>query len=368
MSIADLETQAQAGDPRAQVQWALRLGEEGRHYEALDWLARAAGAHHTEALARLGLKLLLAENAPYRPADGLAMLVEAAAGGDGCSAATLAVLAAGGFHAPQNWMVGLDYLQRAAELGWGPARDQLVLLSADREAAAAAEYRRPGEEVWSRLRLGVELKSWLAPPPIRTLSDSPRVIVAEGLAPPEVCDWIVSHCAGRLVRAEVDDPRTGLPVMGQTRTNRVASFGLAETSLLNVVIQSRIGACIGAPLSVMEAFAVLNYRPGEEASDHFDYLDPTIPAYAEEIARVGQRVATALLYLNEDYEGGETDFPELGLRHRGRKGDALIFISVDRSGAPDPRTRHAGRPPTSGEKWVLSQFVRNRPLAPGVGQ
>ena len=367
MSIADLETRAQTGDTRAQVQWAVRLDDEGRHYEALDWLARAAGAHDAEALARLGLKLLLAENAPFLPADGLGMLIEAAAGGDGHSAAMLAMLAAGGFHAPQNWTVGLDYLQRAAELGWGPAREQLAMLSADRDAAALAAGRRPAEEIWGRLRQGVELKAWLQPPLIRTLSDSPRVIVADGLAPPEVCDWIVGQCAGRLVRAEVDDPRTGLPVMGQTRTNRLANFGLAETSLLNVVIQSRIGACIGASLSVMEAFAVLNYRPGEEASDHFDYLDPAVPAYAEEIARVGQRVATALLYLNDDYDGGETDFPELGLRYRGGKGDALIFVSVDRSGAPDPRMRHAGRPTTSGEKWVLSQFVRNRPLAPVAG-
>ena len=367
MSIANLETRAQAGDARAQTQWAVLLDEEGRHGEALDWLARAAGAHDAEALARLGLKLLLAENAPFRPADGLGMLVEAAAGGDGRSAAMLAVLAAGGFHAPQNRTVGLDYLRRAAELGWGPAREQLVMLSADRGAAAAAAAPAPDAKIWDQLRQGVELKAWLQPPPIRTLSDSPRVIVAEGLAPPEVCDWIVGQCAGRLVRAEVDDPRTGLPVMGQTRTNRVANFGLAETSLLNVLIQGRIGACIGASLSMMEAFAVLNYRPGEEASDHFDYLDPAIPAYAEEIARVGQRVATALLYLNDDYEGGETEFPELGLRHRGGKGDALIFISVDRSGAPDPRTRHAGRPTTSGDKWVLSQFARNRPVAPAAG-
>jgi hypothetical protein len=154
--------------------------------------------------------------------------------------------------------------------------------------------------------------------------------------------------------------------MGRTRTNRVASFGLEETSFLNLVIQSRIGAAIGVPLSVMEAFAVLNYRPGEQASDHFDYLDPAIPAYAEEIGRVGQRIATVLLYLNEDYEGGETAFPELGLQHRGRTGEALAFFSVDAAGGCDPRTLHAGLPPNRGEKWVLSQFVRDRRVAPGA--
>ena len=363
MPSADLQSDALAGDARAQVRWAVQLDELGRHHEALEWLARAAKAHEAEALARLGMKLLLADNAPSRPADGVGLLVEAAERGDGQSAATLALLAAGGFFAPQNWTVALDYLQRAAELGWTPAQEQLRMLSGDDAAASGA----PSGETWRRLRQGVALAEWLRPPTPRVLCQSPRVIAIEALATPEVCDWMVGQCAGRLVRAEVDDPRTGLPVMGQTRTNRLANFGLAETSLLNVLLQSRIGAAIGASLSVMEAFAVLNYRPGEEASDHFDYLDPAVPAYAEEIARVGQRIATALLYLNDDYEGGETDFPELGLRHRGARGDALIFFSVDGTGAPDPRTRHAGRPPTSGEKWVLSQFIRDRPLAPVAG-
>ena len=365
MRTADLEAEALGGSIRAQVRWAAQLDEQGRHYEALDWLARAAKARDPEALALLGCKLLLADNAPFRPADGIGMLVEAADRGDGRAAGMLSVLAAGGFHAPQNWTAALDYLQRAAELGWVPAREQLLMLN--RVAAAGWAAMTPANDLWRRLRQSVDLKAWLQPPAARVLSENPRVIAIEALAPADVCRWIVGQCAGRLVRAEVDDPRTGLPVMGKTRTNRVASFGLAETRVLNLVIQSRIGAVIGAPLSVMEAFAVLNYGPGEQASEHFDYLDPAIPAYAAEIARVGQRIATSLLYLNEDYQGGETDFPELGLRHRGAMGDALIFFSTDRSGRPDPRTRHAGLPPTSGEKWVLSQFVRDRSLAPVGG-
>ncbi len=349
MSTADLEAKARAGDVRAQVQWAMQVDAQGGHYEALEWLARAAGTHDPQALSILGAKLLFAENAPYRPRDGLGMLVEASTGGDDSAAATLSILAAGGFHMPQSWSVALQYLERAAELGCVPARQQLDLL---------------------RLGAGdrVDVDTWLRPPPVRLLCESPRIIAIEAMAPPAVCDWIVTRCEGRLVRAEVDDPRTGLPVMGQTRTNRVASFGVADTSVLHLLIQNRIGAAIGAPLAMMEAFAVLNYRPGEEASEHFDYLDPAVPAYAQEIARVGQRVATALLYLNDDYSGGETDFPELGFQHRGAKGDTLIFLSVDQAGAPDPRTLHAGRPPLAGEKWVLSQFIRNRAMAPAGGQ
>lgn len=71
-------------------------------------------------------------------------------------------------------------------------------------------------------------------------------------------------------------------------------------------------------------------------------------------------MATFLIYLNSDFEGGETDFPELNLSYRGAPGDALQFANVDASGAPDVRTLHAGRPTRSGEKWLFSQWVRAR--------
>jgi hypothetical protein len=81
---------------------------------------------------------------------------------------------------------------------------------------------------------------------------------------------------------------------------------------------------------------------------------------ARQIAEAGQRVVTFIIYLNDDYQGGETHFPRLGLSHRGRAGDALYFANTGPDGAPDPRTLHAGLPPTAGEKWLFSQWIRNR--------
>jgi prolyl 4-hydroxylase len=69
------------------------------------------------------------------------------------------------------------------------------------------------------------------------------------------------------------------------------------------------------------------------------------------------------VYLNDDYEGGETEFPRIGLRFRGKRGDALMFDNVRPSGALDYDTLHAGLPPTRGEKWLFSQWVRSRPVS-----
>jgi hypothetical protein len=99
---------------------------------------------------------------------------------------------------------------------------------------------------------------------------------------------------------------------------------------------------------------------GQEFLPHFDFLNPDFPGHARDLARSGQRIATFLVYLNEGYEGGETEFPKLGWRYKGRTGDALLFRNLDAAGEPDRQTFHAGLPPTQGEKWLLSQWLRER--------
>ncbi len=107
---------------------------------------------------------------------------------------------------------------------------------------------------------------------------------------------------------------------------------------------------------------MLHYAEGEEITEHFDFVDPQLPGYAQEIAERGQREVTFLVYLNDDYEGGETAFPRLGLSHKGQRGEGLFFVNALTDGSADVRTLHAGRTPLRGEKWIVSQFVRNRPL------
>lgn len=69
---------------------------------------------------------------------------------------------------------------------------------------------------------------------------------------------------------------------------------------------------------------------------------------------------TALLYLNDAYQGGETEFLPSGLKVKGRPGDILVFSNVLADGRGDPASRHAGLPVASGEKWLASKWFRER--------
>src|SRR5262249_47930296 len=113
--------------------------------------------------------------------------------------------------------------------------------------------------------------------------------------------------------------------------------------------------------------AILHYDVGEQITDHYDFIDPASPNYAAQIARQGERVVTFLVYLNDDYARGETEFPRFALRHKGRRGEGLYFANALASGEPDRRALHAGRPPESGEKWIVSQFIRSRALLGDTG-
>ncbi len=161
---------------------------------------------------------------------------------------------------------------------------------------------------WQRLAADVDLAAWQTSPAGRDLSVDPQVRVFEGFIETPICDWIIEHARGRLLPAQVYDPTERKDFVSITRTNSVANSNLAEVELLEVLVQARMSAACRIPMRNMEAPAVLHYAVGEQITDHFDFVDPETPDYAQEIARNGQRLVTFLIYLNDDYEGGETGF------------------------------------------------------------
>jgi len=71
----------------------------------------------------------------------------------------------------------------------------------------------------------------------------------------------------------------------------------------------------------------------------------------------GHRPFTILLSLNDDYEGGETEFPNLDKKFKLNKGDALVFNNFNTDGTYTKLSRHNGQIVKSGEKWVCNLWV-----------
>lgn len=329
----------------------------GRHHEAIDALARGTSAGSLACMRQLGKRLLAGDRAPPLAAEGARFLLDAANRGDAEAAARIAALTALGLYLKPNLREALRWLATAAERGWEPAQGQLHAL-----AGAAATTEKPIADHWSRIAVSLELGPWQTSPPSRELSADPLIRAVDSFVSPAVCDWIIARARGRLTRALVYDPVNQQDIASKTRTNSVANFGVADVELLDVLLQAKMSAACRIPMNHMEAPAVLNYQVGEEATEHYDFVDPKTTDYAAEIARNGHRVLTFLVYLNDDYEGGETNFPTLRVSHKGTRGGALFFVNVHGDMRPDLRMLHAGLAPTHGEKWIVSQFIRNRPV------
>jgi prolyl 4-hydroxylase len=121
----------------------------------------------------------------------------------------------------------------------------------------------------------------------------------------------------------------------------------------------RLAAAAGLPAENGEMLSILRYEPGQEYRPHFDFLGATSDPIAQ-FESAGQRVRTLLVYLNDDFDGGETEFSTNGLKVKGETGDGILFHNVDDAGQADLSSRHAGLPVTRGAKWLASKWFRER--------
>lgn len=324
----------------------------GRHEQAIDELARATRAGDVQAMSELGHRLLVGDRAPRIPEHGVGFIAEAARGGDGRALARVAALTAAGAYLPQDWPGSMRLLGEAAAAGDQSARGQLRCLQPE-----------PVPQTdWRALAARVRLETWLGPALIVPLHDSVHRVPA--MVPLPVCAWLIGRAHGRLERATVYDAVARRDEVHEMRSNTVANFDYATLDVVQFLVQARMSRACGLHMRQFEAPMILHYDIGEQITPHYDYIDVNAPDYELQIREQGQRMITFLLYLNDAYTGGETTFPKLGLVHRGIAGEGMYFINAHPDTAPDRSMQHTGSPPTAGEKWVISQFIRNIPLRP----
>lgn len=234
-------------------------------------------------------------------------------------------------------------VRRAASLGSATAQDQLRILGAD----------------------VLDRTPWLRPINLEPVAEAPRMFVVEEFIPAHVCDWLIQSAAKKGMKQAVVHTPDGRTAFNPARTNTMSGFLQTEGDLVAQLVSRRIARATGTPLANHEAMTVFRYVRGQEYKPHYDFIEPGTPQaenYTEELQVSGMRVATVLVYLNDGYEGGDTSFPRLGWQYKGKKGDALIFWSVSESGEPEKKSLHAGTPVLKGEKWLLSQWIRQRPF------
>ena len=193
-------------------------------------------------------------------------------------------------------------------------------------------------------------------PAAEPVSQSPHILAFRGLFTAEECRYLAEAAAPMLAPAGVIDVRTGREIRDPIRISDCCGFTAPLENPAVHALNRRIAAASGTRPEQGEPLQVLRYGPGGEYKPHFDSL----PAAAN------QRILTMLVWLNEDYEGGETWFTAPRLALKGQPGDAILFRNASLDGARDPASAHAGLPVRSGTKIIASRWMRQRDYEVGA--
>jgi prolyl 4-hydroxylase len=142
------------------------------------------------------------------------------------------------------------------------------------------------------------------------------------------------------------------------RTSFSANFETDDVFI--TMLQRRMDSLLGIDPAYGERLQGQRYEVGQQFKSHMDWFWPNTSYYQMEMDRAGQRSWTAMTYLNEVEEGGETVFKELGLSFKPEPGMLLIWNNATPQGEPNKMVLHSGEPVVEGVKYITTKWYRER--------
>lgn len=306
---------------------AYTLSAEGRHDEAFLIIEAEAHKGDPEAMFTLGDLYWRGQFVVEDHARGREWFTKASDAGHPVARRAVTNLLASGLAGPRDWPRAIERLREEAR---GDARRAQML------ALIEAMPLTPTGFVTT-------------PPKGELINARPEITLFRGLFSPEECDYLIA-VAEPTYESSLVVAEPGRDVRDPMRSSDGAPMHwLIEDPALHA-LNRRLAAASGTRYEQGEPLMILRYRPGQEYRKHFDAL-PGVD---------NQRIKTALVYLNDGYEGGETAFTQIGVNIRGRKGDGIVFTNTRDGKHHDPLAEHAGLPVTRGTKYLASRWIRER--------
>ncbi|MGR8931652.1 MAG: 2OG-Fe(II) oxygenase [Gammaproteobacteria bacterium] len=187
----------------------------------------------------------------------------------------------------------------------------------------------------------------------------PDIVVIDDFLSDQECDELIERSRQKLAPSTIVNPQSGKFEVITDRSSKGTYFQRGENELISR-LDRRISELMNWPEENGEGIQILHYGEKAEYKPHFDYFPAHESGSAPHLNESGQRVATLVMYLNNVTEGGETVFPDAGLRISPKRGAAAYFSYFNSLGQVDPATLHGGAPVLAGEKWIATKWMRQR--------
>ena len=191
---------------------------------------------------------------------------------------------------------------------------------------------------------------------VTLFSSDPIIYVVDDFISEDECQEFINCSKDKLQPATVVGLKEELKL--KDRTNEFAWLEHHANESIHEV-SKRLSILVQMPIRNAEMFQVVHYESGTEYKPHFDSFDQSTELGKKYWEPGGQRMITALIYLNDVEDGGATYFPELNISINPKKGNVLVFHNtISETTNINPRSLHAGIPVTSGEKWAANLWFR----------
>ena len=109
-----------------------------------------------------------------------------------------------------------------------------------------------------------------------------------------------------------------------------------------------------------ESYNLLRYSEGHFYKQHPDYFIKENPLSIEKLEMCGNRVYSMLFYLNDDFEGGQTKFPEIDKVLLPRKQKVVLWRNIDKDKNPITESMHESLVVTKGVKYAIPVWIREK--------
>lgn len=113
----------------------------------------------------------------------------------------------------------------------------------------------------------------------------------------------------------------------------------------------------GIPKENQEELQVAKYEENGKFIEHYDSCIYEDKAYCDKVNHYsGERRTTLLIYLNDDFKEGQTEFVEVGLKIKPEVGKGILFWSTDHNDNLFVKSKHKGNSVIGGEKWIATKW------------
>ncbi|NDI35017.1 prolyl hydroxylase family protein [Chengkuizengella sediminis] len=192
--------------------------------------------------------------------------------------------------------------------------------------------------------------------PSNLLYDDPFIASYEKIVTQKECSELIDLAKNQLEPSKV----MGASKISEVRKSGHTWFQHDSHETVRQVCE-RIASIVKYPLNYAEQLQVVRYKVGGKFNAHFDSFDTFTQLGRTTISQSGQRIITALIYLNNVSLGGETLFPDLDIKVTPSEGTLLVFENCKKdSNKRHLFSKHEGCLVKEGEKWIATLWFHEK--------